>query len=781
MEDKLVRAAWQAGWRAGRRARRDHKFNVFPRFNGGPRGARHVSIAAVYSYSCTQGTCKLLHIPSELLEKIAHMLDPAALLAAACASRAVWQCFACDEWGARRHEAKEAINDALNFIRLEHETDWDDHGIEGPSIDEEEFREEGEEGEEGEKHEQTRVMWLPGPRTQRCNTLVDMIRCKTLVLAGRSLSGPRGYQVDPRGCTKDILMSNWHVGRRYGDFEGLFSLPRALCAALPALTDLDLKDNKISELPDDFCCLRSLTKLNLSCNSFVTIPVPLSALNTLQTLEMRWCFRLEDATGLSRLIQLYELHLDAHQLCASAGVPDLSKLHHLERLVMSPSPQLIELPPSLRMPTSLSTLTMGVGTGTLPAAMLTACASLRSLQLSGRFASLPAPYFHLPALTSLTVSGVGLVELPESIGELQQLEYLNVSRNHLAGLPASVARLLQLHACHLIGQSIAAKEIRHLGYDDVHEQMDSRPAPTYPPIRLREQMGLGLALDAARLPAVASLDLGSEQLLQKGEAVFRELPAAMLTHATLKRLHCQRCGVVLLRLDGAPSGGVHDGGLQFLSLCGNEIRELPCEISTLRSLVQFDLHQNRLVKLPPTMGELSSLRVLNVARNELCELPATLGHLTELRALQADHNRLTALPGLHAMTRLKVLIGCDNKLLSLEPFCNATSLLVLVLHRNCITELPTPFARLTQLIWLDLEDNPIKMVRKAVVQMTLPHAQHVKVDRAVKQLLTRHQSRLLQERPRPSTHVRAEARVFHEADEAELRDSPTALSWNLLY
>ena len=65
---------------------------------------------------------------------------------------------------------------------------WDDQGIEEPSIDDEECNNEsiqgGEEYEEGEEGE--RIMWLPGPRTQGCNALVDMFRCKTLVLAGRA-------------------------------------------------------------------------------------------------------------------------------------------------------------------------------------------------------------------------------------------------------------------------------------------------------------------------------------------------------------------------------------------------------------------------------------------------------------------------------------------------------------------------------------------------------------------------------------------------------------------
>ena len=143
------------------------------------------------------------------------------------------------------------------------------------------------------------------------------------------------------------------------------------------------------------------------------------------------------------------------------------------------------------------------------------------------------------------------------------------------------------------------------------------------------------------------------------------------------------------------------------------------------------------------------------------------------------------------MSRLKVLVACENRLEAVEAICNATSLRVLVLFNNAIKELPTEFSRLTKLVHLELSGNSIALVRKAVVNMVLPHAEHVGVDRGLRTFLERFHSRLLRLRPHPATYIEGEARAFHDDDEASLREgpggdlatagfgSPTLLTWTL--
>ena len=210
----------------------------------------------------------MAQLPCEVHEIIVSFIEPAALLALACASQAAWQYLSHSKWSVRRQEAQLAVASALEFICLEHEADWERYGIKGPKDDSEESEDDSEDG--------TTKKWLPGPRVQGCDSLAAMFRCQALNLAGHGHSGGRGYQCTPRGCHRNKLMGGFSQGGYGTDFAGQFSIPRALCTALPSLTELDLKDNKISALPSNFDCLRSLKKLDLTCNSFEVIPPVLS-------------------------------------------------------------------------------------------------------------------------------------------------------------------------------------------------------------------------------------------------------------------------------------------------------------------------------------------------------------------------------------------------------------------------------------------------------------------------------------------------------------------------
>lgn len=504
----------------------------------------------------------------------------------------------------------------------------------------------------------------------------------------------------------------------------------------------------------EFASLRSLRKLNLSCNRLKAVPSALSALTTLEQLDMDDSIALRDAVGLSQLSRLCKLRVETRALFEPAALPNFQNLVNLTHLQMG-CEGLRSLPPVM-MPASLVHLNMNAGLGSLPPAMLTPCAMLTSLTLRGQFECLPVQYSLLPRLTALDLSNVGLVELPANFGDLQSLQQLDLRLNRIHGLPQSTSRLQSLQTC-------------HLGCQSPKESNDVQ--------RLRVLYGARLVQDVPRLPAVTFLDLGSDGFRSRSdEANFcplGELPATLFSHATLTHLWSRSCGVLGIKIVGS------GGRLQQLTLGGNRISHLPEEIGMLQSLVQLDLHSNSLVQLPASLGRLHALRVLNVARNQLCALPATVGDLTDLRALQVDQNRLTMLPGLHATSRLKVMVACDNQLQSVEAICNATSLAVLVLFKNAIRELPSEFTRLTQLIWLDLRSNSIATVHKAVVGMTLQCAECVRVDPGMEMLLVQNQSRLLRVRPRPAvSRTHAEARVFHEEDEAELREH-TLLTWAL--
>lgn len=63
-------------------------------------------------------------------------------------------------------------------------------------------------------------------------------------------------------------------------------IPSELCGNLPHLKIFDLRDNKITELPDDICLLRNLNRLDVTNNSISVLPVTLSSLAHLISLQV---------------------------------------------------------------------------------------------------------------------------------------------------------------------------------------------------------------------------------------------------------------------------------------------------------------------------------------------------------------------------------------------------------------------------------------------------------------------------------------------------------------
>ncbi|XP_020817812.1 leucine-rich repeat-containing protein 40 isoform X3 [Drosophila serrata] len=66
----------------------------------------------------------------------------------------------------------------------------------------------------------------------------------------------------------------------------IMTVPKAMCSNLPHLKILDLRDNKITELPDELCLLRNLNRLDVSNNTISMLPVTLSSLAHLISLQV---------------------------------------------------------------------------------------------------------------------------------------------------------------------------------------------------------------------------------------------------------------------------------------------------------------------------------------------------------------------------------------------------------------------------------------------------------------------------------------------------------------
>ncbi|XP_033234671.1 leucine-rich repeat-containing protein 40 isoform X2 [Drosophila pseudoobscura] len=76
-------------------------------------------------------------------------------------------------------------------------------------------------------------------------------------------------------------LTELHASNNY-----ISNIPISMCENLPHLKVLDLRDNKITQLPDELCLLRNLNRLDVSNNSIDTLPVSLAALAHLISLQV---------------------------------------------------------------------------------------------------------------------------------------------------------------------------------------------------------------------------------------------------------------------------------------------------------------------------------------------------------------------------------------------------------------------------------------------------------------------------------------------------------------
>ncbi|MBW4522532.1 MAG: GTP-binding protein [Scytolyngbya sp. HA4215-MV1] len=149
--------------------------------------------------------------------------------------------------------------------------------------------------------------------------------------------------------------------------------------------------------------------------------------------------------------------------------------------------------------------------------------------------------------------------------------------------------------------------------------------------------------------------------------------------------------------------------LRKLDLSDNQLTTLPAEISHLISLSGLDLSHNQLTTLPAEIGTLINLSGLNLSHNQINTLPSAIGHLSNLSELDLSHNQLSNLPvAIGRLTNLTGLYLSANQLTALPPeIGNLTHLSLLYLRANRLRSLPPEIGSLARLSWLYLRANQL--------------------------------------------------------------------------
>lgn len=206
--------------------------------------------------------------------------------------------------------------------------------------------------------------------------------------------------------------------------------------------------------------------------------------------------------------------------------------------------------------------------------------------------------------------------------------------------------------------------------------------------------------------------------------------------------------------------------LTHLNVSANMLSSLPHSLSKLTRLEKLNLNSNQLSLLPDSIGSLVNLKILNIETNDLEEIPHSIGHCCSLKELCADYNRLKALPEAVGQIRsleilsvrynnIKQLPTTMSNLINLkeldvsfnelefvpESLCFATKIVKmnvgnnfadmrslprsignlemleeLDISNNQIHALPYSFRMLTRLRVLRVEENPLEVPPRHVVE-----------------------------------------------------------------
>uniref|UniRef100_A0A8C3TQP9 Leucine rich repeat containing 40 n=1 Tax=Catharus ustulatus TaxID=91951 RepID=A0A8C3TQP9_CATUS len=179
-----------------------------------------------------------------------------------------------------------------------------------------------------------------------------------------------------------------------------------------------------------------------------------------------------------------------------------------------------------------------------------------------------------------------------------------------------------------------------------------------------------------------------------------------------------------------------------LSLAGNQLRELPADLSAMRNshcwadeflssplsvyhwtlistgLRQLDCTKNYLETVPPKLASMASLEQLYLRKNKLRSLPE-FPSCKLLKELHAGENQIEMLnaENLKQLSSLCVLELRDNKIKAVpEEITLLQKLERLDLANNDISRLPYTLGNLPQLKFLALEGNPLRTIRRDLLQ-----------------------------------------------------------------
>ncbi|KAI7880781.1 L domain-like protein, partial [Lichtheimia hyalospora FSU 10163] len=527
------------------------------------------------------------------------------------------------------------------------------------------------------------------------------------------------YHVDPNKIVVDFSSSGdaWYDSTELNKFiatdNEITELDERIGTEFGALTLIDMRNNRLSTLPDTLNQLNQLTVLHLSHNAFESIPSSVFDLVKLRDLDLAHNKLNVLPADIGRLSQLEILNLNDNNLQEMAD--DVGQLHKLRKLYLSEN-QLVELPAvdslsglqkleELHVSNNqLRVLFKGSATAEVALPKLTrldahqnsmttladeGCSKMVSLpnlkeillaynQLSDDTSILLLN--HAPEIQTLDISSNIFSDIPSTVYELRELIRLDVSANHLRVLCPDLGKLEHLAVINWEGNPLRSVP-RNVTMVELIESLrskmtledekDKEAANDETTTNDVDAGGLVAADNSDELKsdepappvvrASGTLDLSNQQL---DDVTHDALSQSNMTPATLQ-LHHNRLQDIPATLDVFANTLVH------LHLQHNRISQLSLtSFPIFASLKTLSLANNRIASIeitPEAETMFPKLVELDLSFNALTILPEDLtAHLPSLRTLRANTNQISKISA-KSLENLEIIDLANNDIAYLPP------------------------------------------------------------------------------------------------------------------
>lgn len=336
---------------------------------------------------------------------------------------------------------------------------------------------------------------------------------------------------DLEGCEH---LQELHISNNF-----IKEIPDRLFEKLPNLKVLDLRDNKITKLPDEVSMLQSLMRLDISNNAVTSLPTSLCTLAHLVSLQVegnpiKSIRRDVIACGTQRILKTLR---DRDKGIESNGrvkvinsptipesqFPDKYQLKKTRSLTLC-GKALTEIPEQVfldAVEADISIVDLSKNKlRSLPEGLTNLSSKISELNMNGNFLNEVQPFVsQFDHIKYLNLSCNQLINLPDEVGLLITLREINIANNKFIEFPKSIYNLVHLEiiiACDNKIESIDATEeglaaLKRLATLDLSNNNISQ----VPPIlgNMTQIINLSLHGNSFRSPRIQILEKGTASVL----------------------------------------------------------------------------------------------------------------------------------------------------------------------------------------------------------------------------------------------------------------------------